>query len=171
MVVMIYDEILKSDKLSRQAYSSHQIAILICVWFWFSICQTQSKPNKYWDVKLKSGHMGVSLLHLPSFLQCTMTVWKEQWLAVWLILLYDRLASVCEGLQCFRPLLHNNWVSYMSLFSDGIFPPLAQWLDQQYDILPLCHTFPSSTTTCQLPVIALCKDEGRMSSHTHTRVW
>ena len=33
MVVMIYDEILKSDKLSRQAYSSHQIAFLISVWF------------------------------------------------------------------------------------------------------------------------------------------
>ena len=50
---MIYDEILKSDKLSRQAYSSHQVATWICFWFWFRICQTQSKQNKYRDSCLK----------------------------------------------------------------------------------------------------------------------
>ena len=128
--------------------------------------------SRYVKLGAQSGHMGVSLLHLPSFLQCTL---HNDWTgcvkgtmtgcmadpSIW------QISLGLWGTSVHLALLHNNWVSYMSLFSDGILPPLAQWLDQQYDILPLCHTFPSSTTTCQLLHCTLQGRRPNELTHTH----
>ena len=60
-----------------------------------------------WEHSLGIWKWVCCIYHHSCSAHCTMTgldVWKEQWLAVWLILLYERTASVCEGLQCIGPL-------------------------------------------------------------------